>query len=129
MVFPFLGFITGELSSHIFWEWSTLLSGILLGLIGIHMLLQEDDARTTALGVNPIVIALAVSVDTFSVSVSFGMLHMNKLIFITASGLFTLILIVCGSRFKGHLGVKDGKVLRRLAGIVLIIMGVMSWLH
>ena len=126
MAFPFLGFITGEWSSHIFWEWTTLLSGILLGLIGIHMLLQADDAKTTALGVSPAIIALAVSVDTFSVSVSFGMLQMNKLIFIVASGVFTLFLSYIALRLRGGLGVKDGKVLRRLAGIVLLIMGVMS---
>ena len=40
MVFPFLGFMTGELSAHIFTVWSSILSGVMLALIGIHMLLQ-----------------------------------------------------------------------------------------
>ena len=40
MAFPFLGFVTGEFSSHLFWVEQSI-SGILLGLIGIHMLLQE----------------------------------------------------------------------------------------
>lgn len=126
MLFPFLGFITGEFSSHIFWGWSTLLSGVLLGLIGIHMLLQDEDAEQSARGLHPILIALAVSVDTFSVSVSFGMLHMNKTIFIIASGLFTLILSYTALRYKRQFGVKNGKIVRRIAGVVLLVMGVMS---
>src|SRR5690606_76648 len=73
MFFPFLGFATGELSSHLFAEWSSLLSGILLALIGIHMLLQDDGPGSTRKHLPPALVALAVSLDTFSVSVSFGM--------------------------------------------------------
>lgn len=126
MLFPFLGFVTGEFSSHLFWGWSTLISGVLLSLIGIHMLLQDEDVEQSARGLHPILIALAVSVDTFSVSVSFGMLHMNKLIFIVSSGLFTLFLSYMALRYKGKLYVKNGKLIRRIAGTILLIMGVMS---
>ena len=126
MVFPFIGFVTGEFSTQIFWGWSSLLSGIFLGLIGLHMILQDDNVGNQVGRVHPIFIAMAVSVDSFSVSVSFGMLHMNKTIFILASGLFTLILSYTALRYKGF-GVKNGKVLRSLVGIVLIIMGVMSF--
>ena len=85
------------------------------------MMMESNNGR-----VHPAIIALAVSIDSFSVSVSFGMLQLNKTIFITASGLFYVNSCVCALRFKGRLGVKDGKVLRRFAGIALIIMGIMS---
>ena len=75
---------------------------------------------------SPSIIALAVSVDTFSVSVSFGMLHMDKIIFIMASGIFTFIFSYAALGLKGHLGVKNGKVLRRIAGLALLIIGIMS---
>ncbi|MHA6258985.1 manganese efflux pump MntP [Sporosarcina sp. CAU 1771] len=126
MLFPFIGFVTGEFSTQVFWGWSTLLSGILLALIGIHMILQDEEAGKSTRGLHPLLIAVAVSVDTFSVSVSFGMLHMNKTIFILSSGLFTLVLAYAALRFKGKLGIKSGKIIRRIAGIVLLTMGVMS---
>lgn len=127
MAFPLLGFVTGEFSSYYFIGWSSLLSGTLLCLIGLHMILQESDDGSQVARVNPLIIALAVSVDTFSVSVSFGMIHMNKLIFIAASGLFTLILSYAALRYKGYMGVKGSRVLRSLVGVALIVMGVMSF--
>ncbi|MCZ2257528.1 manganese efflux pump MntP [Sporosarcina sp. G11-34] len=129
MAFPFLGFVTGEWSTHYFSGWTTLLSGVLLSLIGIHMLLQGEDEEKQRHGVNPMFIALAVSVDTFSVSVSFGMLQMNKTIFILASGFITLVLSYLTLRFKAQLGVKNGKWLRRIAGTVLLVMGILSCLR
>ena len=126
MVFPFVGFLTGQLTANLFTTWSTLLSGVLLALIGIHMLLQDDDGKSPTGRLHPAIIALAVSIDSFSVSVSFGMLQLNKTLFITASGLFSLILAYAALQLKGRLGIKDGKMIRRFAGIALIIMGILS---
>jgi putative Mn2+ efflux pump MntP len=126
MAFPFLGFATGEFSSHLFAEWSNLLSGILLALIGIHMLLQDDKLDSTGKQLPPPLIALAVSLDTFSVSVSFGMLHFDKTLFILASGGLTLFFSYAALLFKGRIGLGDGKTISRFAGLALLIMGVMS---
>ena len=126
MVFPFLGFITGELSAHIFTVWSSILSGVMLSLIGIHMLLQDGESSSTGKQLSPFLIAFAVSVDAFSVSVSFGMLHMDKILFIVASGLFTFVFSCAAFLLKGHLGLKNGKALRLIAGFALLIIGVLS---
>lgn len=125
MAFPFLGFWAGEVTASLFSEWSGLLSGVLLGLIGIHMLLHDDEAPTAKV-VSPALIAVAVSLDTFSVSVSFGMLQLNKTLFIVSSGLFSLTFSYAVLRFKRHLGIKNGKVLKSIAGIALLTMGIMS---
>ncbi len=127
MAFPFLGFATGELTAHLFTDWSSLLSGILLALIGIHMLLQDGGSSSKDKQLHPSFIALAVSIDTFSVSVSFGMLHLDKTLFILASGVLTFFLSYTALLFKSRLGLKDGKVLRRFAGFALFTMGVMSF--
>lgn len=129
MAFPFLGFVTGEFTSHLFAEWSSLLSGLLLALIGIHMLLQDDETGSAGKQLPPTLIALAVSLDTFSVSVSFGMLQLDKTLFILASGLFTFILSYTALVFKGRMGLGDGKIVRRFAGLALLVMGVMSCFH
>ncbi|WP_225942098.1 manganese efflux pump MntP family protein [Sporosarcina limicola] len=126
MTLPFLGFITGELSTHLFTAWSGLLSGVLLALIGIHMLLQDSDTNSASKQLHPFLIALAVSLDNFSVSVSFGMLQLDKTLFIAASGLFTLVLSYSALLFKSRLGLKAGNTIRRFAGLALITMGVMS---
>ena len=126
MVLPFLGFLTGEFSAFFFAGWSTLLSGVLLGLIGLHMILQDDEVKSSTMKLHPAIIALAVSVDSFSVSVSFGMLHLNKILFILASGIFSLIFAYVALRFKGPFGMNGGRRLRQFAGLALLVMGVLS---
>lgn len=126
MLFPFFGFWAGEFSAHIFSTWSSMLSGLFLALMGIHMLLQDDNAEIADKSMHPYVIALAVSLDAFSVSVSFGMLQMNKILFIVASGLFTFFFAYIVLLWKGRWNVKNGSKLRRFAGVALLVMGIMS---
>lgn len=130
MLLPLLGFITGEISSSIFSEWSTLLSSVLLGLIGLHMLLQDGDSKSSSgKKLHPAFIALAVSIDSFSVSVSFGMLHFNKVLFILASGVFSLFFAYIALRYKVRLGNHGGRILRQIAGLALLVMGVLSFIR
>jgi len=130
MLLPLLGFITGEISSSIFSDWSTLLSGVLLGLIGLHMLLEDGDTKSsTGKKLHPAIIALAVSIDSFSVSVSFGMLQFNKVLFIFASGMFSLVFAYIALRYNVSLGLKGGKRLRQFAGLALLVMGVLSFVN
>ncbi|WP_210470164.1 manganese efflux pump [Sporosarcina sp. 6E9] len=125
MLLPFLGFLTGEFSAGFFSGFSHLLSGVLLGLIGLHMLLEDNDTKTSR-KLPPGILALAVSIDAFSVSVSFGMLHLNKILFILASGIFACVFAYIALTFKNRLGIKSGKRIRQFAGIALIIMGIVS---
>lgn len=129
MAFPLAGFITGEMSAIIFATWSSLFSGILLALIGVHMLLQETGITPSSKQLHPFLIALAVSLDTFSVSVSFGMLHLDKTLFIAASGFFSFVLAYASLQLKSRLKIKTGNVIRKFAGFALLIMGVLSWFN
>lgn len=126
MVLPLVGFMMGEFSTAIFADWSRLLSGVLLSLIGLHMLLQDNDDQPTILKVHPALIALLVSVDAFSVSVTFGMMQLNKLLFIAASGFFALFFSLAALYFQKKLGIKSGKRIRQFAGVSLLIMGILS---
>ena len=127
MVFPFLGFITGEFSAHIFTVWSSIIIWCNAQFDRLYIcyckMMKVD---STAKQVSPFLIAFAVSIDAFSVSVSFGMLHMDKILFIVASGLFTFVFSCAASLLKGHLGLKNGKVLRLIAGFALLIIGILS---
>ena len=42
-VLPLAGFVMGDWSADLFSVWSNLLSGVMLAMIGIHMLLHDDD--------------------------------------------------------------------------------------
>lgn len=126
MLFPLIGFWAGDFTAHLFEEWSSLLSGVLLALIGIHILLQDEASGSAAKQLHPSLIALAVSLDTFSVSVSFGMLHLDKTLFILSSGIFTFFLSYTALVFKERISIGNGKLLRRFAGLALLVMGVMS---
>ena len=91
-------------------------------------MLFEDDEKSPPVQLHPAFIALAVSIDSL-VSVSFGMLQMNKFLFIVASCLFSLVFSYLALSYKRFLGINDGKVLRRFAGAMLLIMGIWSWLQ
>lgn len=126
MVLPFAGFVMGDWSADLFKVWSHLLSGVLLALIGIHMLLHEDDGNLLKRQLHPAFIALAVSLDTFSVSVSFGMLHLNKVLFILASGFLSFIFSCLALYFGRFLSIRNGRLLRYIAGLALLAMGILS---
>lgn len=126
VAFPLLGFMAGELSAQLFSEWSGILSSILLALIGLHMILQEDDPSETKMA-GPLLIAVAVSLDSFSVSMSFGLMHLNKWLFIVSTGAMSLVLSYFALRANLTMTAYSRKGLRRLAGVVLIVMGILSW--
>ncbi|WP_252501933.1 manganese efflux pump [Sporosarcina sp. Marseille-Q4943] len=126
LVLPFAGFVMGDWSADLFSVWSNLLSGVLLAMIGIHMLLQDDDNSMLKRQLHPALIALAVSLDTFSISVSFGMLHLNKLLFILAAGALSFIFSCLALYFGRFLNIKNGRLLRIVAGLALLIMGILS---
>lgn len=124
MLLPFLGFVMGEFSAIFFTEWSTLLSGVLLGLIGLHILLQDEN--DSSMKMPPGLIALAVSIDSFTVSVSFGMLHMNKVLFILASGFLSFVFAYGTLRIKNRISTTRSKRLRQFTGVSFILMGIIS---
>ncbi|MCG7343901.1 manganese efflux pump MntP family protein [Sporosarcina sp. ACRSL] len=126
MALPFLGFMMGDWSANLFSVWSNLLSGVLLALIGIHMLLQDDDSSALQQQLHPSIIAIAISLDTFSVSVSFGMLHMNKMLFIFASGFLSFVFSCLALYYGRMLNIKNGKLLRWISGLALVALGIMS---
>lgn len=126
LVLPLAGFVMGDWSAELFSVWSNLLSGVLLAMIGIHMLLHDDDNSMLKRQLHPAVIALAVSLDTFSISVSFGMLQLNKILFVVAAGFLSFVFSCLALYFGRFLSIRNGKLLRILAGLTLLIMGIVS---
>lgn len=129
MLLPFVGFMMGEFTMLIFSDWSMLLSGVLLALIGLHMLLEDVEGPSKMIQIPPVFLAFVVSIDAFSVSVTLGMLQFNKWLFIFASGVFSLVFSLVALYFQKKLNIRKGKRIRYFAGFVLIVMGIYSCVY
>ncbi|MFJ6209362.1 manganese efflux pump MntP family protein [Lysinibacillus sp. NPDC092081] len=124
MLFPLLGFELGHFLVHFLLEWGQWISSILLFCMGLHLLLfSRKDEKVT---ISPILLAVTASLDAFSVSVSFGMLHLEEAVFIISAGVSALICsygsLVIASRSQVLLGNK----LQIITGVFLIIMSVLA---
>ena len=124
MLFPLLGFELGHFMVRFLLDWGQWISSILLFCIGLHLLLFSNNAENKS--IPPILLAVTASLDTFSVSVSFGMLNLEKLIFIISAGasafICSYIALVVARKNKRILG----NNIQKLAGVVFIIMGILS---
>lgn len=123
MIFPLLGFLAGEWVTSFIVEGGRYISSILLFLTGAHLVLHQQ--KPTAPIIPPILLAVVVSVDTFSVSLSFGMLQLQKWVFLMSAGFFALICsyIALKSKFI------QGPMLTRISGVCLMGMGVLTLLN
>lgn len=127
MIFPIVGFTVGSWMVSILLQWSNLVSSILLFSIGLQLILSTRNRQTIAIPIT--ILAITASLDTFSVSISFGMLNLQKYLFIFSAGLWTFMLSYISLyiakkrlKFKG-----DG--LKWLAGSALIIIGIYSFIY
>ncbi|WJY26516.1 manganese efflux pump MntP [Sporosarcina trichiuri] len=127
VLFPLAGFLMGEWSAHLLSDWSGILSSVLLVLIGVHMLLQEEDTASQKLA-GPLLLAVAVSLDGLSISMSFGLQQLNKTLFVSATGFFSLVLSWFALRTHMAMTLGMRAFLRRLAGVILIGMGILAWI-
>ncbi|MFJ7952361.1 manganese efflux pump MntP family protein [Lysinibacillus sp. NPDC096418] len=124
MLFPLLGFELGNYIVRFLLDWGQWISSILLFCIGLQLLLfsNNNEKRT----ISPILLAVTASLDTFSVSVSFGMLNLEKTIFIMSAGVSAFIcsyIALTIARKNEHF---LGANLQIIAGIVFIIMSIFA---
>ena len=123
MVFPLLGFLAGEWVTSVILEGGRLISSILLFLTGLHLCLHQQKPTSTI--VPPILLAIIVSIDTFSVSLSFGMLQLQKWFFLMSAGFFALLFSYIALKSR----LVKGPILTRISGACLILMGVLTLLN
>lgn len=123
MVFPLLGFLAGEWVTTFIVEGGRYISSILLFLTGVHLCLYQQKPTSTILP--PILLAVVVSLDTFSVSLSFGMLQLQKWFFLCSAGFFALSFSYLALKSK----LIKGPMLTRLSGVCLMVMGLLTLLN
>ena len=124
MLFPLIGFELGNYIVHFLMDWGQWISSILLFCIGLQILLFSNKNEKRM--ISPILLAVTASLDTFSVSVSFGMLNLEKTIFIMSAGASAFIcayIALTIARKNEHI---LGANLQIIAGIVFIVMSVLA---
>ncbi|RHW40013.1 hypothetical protein D1B33_03965 [Lysinibacillus yapensis] len=127
MVFPIIGFSLGTWMLNILLQWSNLISSILLFAIGLQLILSSKNRQTITIPLA--ILALTASLDTFSVSISFGMLNLQKYLFIVSAGLWTFVLSYISLYVaKSSLKIK-GDPLKWLAGIALIAISIYTFIQ
>lgn len=123
MIFPLIGFYFGEWLGEFLIQWSNLISVVLLFFIGLQMLLSRKNEDFPAKTLP--IIAIFASVDTFSVSLSFGMLQLEKYFFIISAGFSTLILSYIALVIAQKNTIFKNSLLKKIAGLLLIIMSIL----
>lgn len=126
MLLPLAGFFMGEWLLHYFEQWSHALSGVLLALIGLHIMLDDGEKPSIANKISPFLLALLVSIDAFTVSVTFGMMQLNKWLFIFSSGFISFMFSVIALASAGRIRWADSKFVRCLTGLLFISLGIIS---
>ncbi|WP_431808936.1 manganese efflux pump MntP [Lysinibacillus sphaericus] len=124
MLFPLLGFELGSYLVRFLLEWGQWISSILLFSIGLHLLLSSH--KNEKITISPVLLAVTASLDTFSVSVSFGMLNLEKTIFIISAGLSAFICSYGSLVLARRSQVFFGNKIQIIAGIIFIIMSIFA---
>ncbi|WP_339261473.1 manganese efflux pump [Lysinibacillus sp. FSL K6-3209] len=124
MLFPLLGFELGSYLMRFLLEWGQWISSILLFSIGLHLLLSSH--KNEKITISPVLLAVTASLDTFSVSVSFGMLNLEKTIFIISAGLSAFICSYGSLVLARRSQVFFGNKIQIIAGIIFIVMSILA---
>ena len=124
MLFPLLGFELGNYIVRFLLDWGQWISSILLFCIGLQLLLFSNNNEKRP--ISPILLAITASLDTFSVSVSFGMLNIEKMLFIISAGASAFICSYAALIIARKNQRILGKNLQIIAGIVFIIMSILT---
>lgn len=125
MLFPLIGYYAGIAVQNYLKYASPYLSGVLLTLVGLQMILTRSPKQVPLF--SPYLLAVIASIDTFSVSISFGMLKAEKMIFILSSGIFSFIGIFIAQKIIFKYAFMGRGLIMRIAGLVLLIMGLLTF--
>lgn len=121
MAFPVAGFVAGGAAAELMAGLGVYLSALMLILLGTHMMLSEEGADVK---MPPHLLAALLSIDSFSVSMSFGMLQLDMVRFILSAGISAFVLSCAALYIRGSVSLLGGRKLRVAGGIGLVIMGI-----
>lgn len=129
ILMPFLGIIIGKFLSQYFGLVAIIIGGALLIILGVQMIVSafssyENDRTIQPVGVGLLLFALSVSVDSFSVGLSLGMIGAKTIITLLSFGFMSMGLswlgLIIGKKVQGFIGVYG----ELLGGCILVGFGI-----
>jgi putative Mn2+ efflux pump MntP len=130
VLMPLMGMFTGQYMSELLGDVATTAGGALLLLLGGHMIyssIRGESAQTfnhrTAWGT--LILALSVSIDSFSVGVSLGMFATDIVLTVLMFGFFGGFLSIVGLMLGRRVGRNLGEYGEACGGIILFAFGLL----
>lgn len=130
MIMPFLGIVIGKFLSQYFGMITLILGGGLLLILGGQMInsalfSNEREAKILKpVGMGLLFFSLSVSIDSFSVGLSLGMIGVKTIVTIISFGLMSMVLswlgLMIGNKVQGYIG-RYGEL---LGGCILLAFGI-----
>lgn len=130
VIMPLAGIFTGQLVSGLLGEVATTVAGILLVLLGGHMIysslrgeaVQSFDYRSVW---GTFIFALSVSIDSFSVGVTLGMFAADLVLAILLFGFFGGVMSILGLLLGRRVSRNLGEYGEAFGGAVLFVFGIL----
>lgn len=130
VIMPLLGIGVGKFLSKHFGTIALLIGGAVLLILGFQMLLSAFSKTESAtrsyqpIGWGLIVFALSVSIDSFSVGLSLGMVGAKTIVTVLSIGFFSMFLswfgLILGKKVQNYIGMYG----ELLGGCILIAFGI-----
>lgn len=130
IVMPLLGMVTGQYVSTLLGNVATSAAGVLLLLLGGHMIyssirgdsVSSFDHRTVW---GMLLFALSVSIDSFSVGISLGMFAADVLLTVLLFGLFGGVMSTLGLLLGRRVSSTLGEYGEACGGVILFTFGIL----
>ncbi|WP_062351528.1 manganese efflux pump MntP family protein [Bacillus kwashiorkori] len=127
VIMPLLGILTGQFLSERMGVFATYTGGLLLIYIGLQMFTssfkEEEGARFKPVGSGVFMFALSVSIDSFSLGLSLGIIGARLVTAIVLFGIFATCLTWSGLYFGKKMKSLFGSYSEALGGVILLFFG------
>lgn len=130
IIMPIGGLLTGQFVSGLLGNVATTAAGVLLLLLGGHMIYssirgEEVPSFNHRSSVGLLVLALSVSVDAFSVGVTLGMFSADLWLTILLFGFFGAVMSMLGLLLGRKVSSKLGEYGEAIGGAILLVFGIL----
>mgnify|MGYP002276922601 CR=1 FL=1 len=128
ILMPLTGMFTGHYVGSLLGDVAVAAGGGLLALLGLHMIyssLRGDTAQSFDQGTlwGLMLFALSVSIDSFSVGISFGLFAADIIVTVFVFGLFGSLMSIAGLMLGRRVSGLFGEYGEALGGVILLAFG------
>lgn len=127
IIMPLMGIVIGRFLSIKLGMITAIIGGLLIMVLGLQLIyssIKKKDERSFSAGISMWIFALSVSLDSFSVGLSLGMVGVKLWISILFFGIVSMIFTWIGLLLGGKVHRITGRYGEMLGGIILLLFGV-----